>query len=144
MLSLGVKYQKITFQQECIPVGCIPAARRPCSGVSFPVGVCQVRGWGAGGLPGRGGRWEVGGGGSAWSRGGGVSARSGGVSAWSGGVSAWSGGCLPGLGRGVSVCSGGVGISQHALRQTPSPPPWTEFLTHACENITLAQLRCGR
>ena len=23
-------------------------------------------------------------------------------------------------------------------------PPWTEFLTHASENITLPQLRCGR
>ena len=23
-------------------------------------------------------------------------------------------------------------------------PLWTEFLTHACENITLSQLRCGR
>ena len=56
-----------------------------------------------------------------------------GGSAWSRGVSAWSGGrCLPGPGG----C-----ISQHALRQTP--PVWTEFLTHACENITLAQLRCG-
>ena len=22
--------------------------------------------------------------------------------------------------------------------------PWTEFLTHACENITFPQLRCGR
>ena len=25
-----------------------------------------------------------------------------------------------------------------------SPPPWTEFLTHTCDNITLQQLRCGR
>ena len=55
---------------------------------------------------------------------------------------------LPG---GGGCCSGGVSapgvcvcVSQHALRQTPSPPPWTEFLTHACENITLAQLPCGR
>ena len=32
-------------------------------------------------------------------------------------------------------------------RHPPGPdphPPWTEFLTHASENITLAQLRCGR
>ena len=37
--------------------------------------------------------------------------------------------------------------------QTPQPPPWVwawrpplwkEFLTHASENITLPQLRCGR
>ena len=57
---------------------------------------------------------------------------------WSGGVSA-PGGCLV---WGGGFCSGGV--SQHALRQTPSLFLWTEFLTHACENITLAQLRCGR
>ena len=77
---------------------------------------------------------------------------------------AWSGGCLlqggmvsapggglPGLGGGVCLVPGRYlpgpgGVSQHALRQTPSPSPpvWTEFLTHACENITLAQLRCGR
>ena len=25
-----------------------------------------------------------------------------------------------------------------------TPPPWTEFVTHASENITLPQLRCGR
>ena len=24
------------------------------------------------------------------------------------------------------------------------PPPWTEFVTHASENIILPQLRCGR
>ena len=42
-----------------------------------------------------------------------------------------------GLGRGVCV-------SQHAMGQTPPPPHWTEFLTRASENITLAQLRCGR
>ena len=43
------------------------------------------------------------------------------------------GGCLP---------KGGClprGISQHALGQTPPPPPalWTKFLTHASENITV-------
>ena len=48
---------------------------------------------------------------------------------------AWSGG-------GGGVCSRG-GASQHALRQTPLPlPPCGQ--THACKNITLAQLRCGR
>ena len=74
----------------------------------------------------------------------------GGVSAWSGGgvvclpgpggggclVSAWSGGGLPGLGGGyIPAC---------AEADTLPPPLWTEFLTHACENIILAQLRCGR
>ena len=33
------------------------------------------------------------------------------------------------------------GVSQHAMGQTPL---WTEFLTHATENITLPQLRCER
>ena len=32
-------------------------------------------------------------------------------------------------GRVGGVCLGGVHL-------TP-PPPWTEFLTHACENITI-------
>ena len=90
-------------EQECIPVGCVRAARWPYAAVCFR-------------------------GGGAWSRGGG-----------------W---CVPGPGGGVclvpgggGVCSGGVclvpggvclvperggawsgGVSQHALRQTPSPP----------------------
>ena len=47
---------------------------------------------------------------------------------------------LPGgvPGRGVSAPGGGW-VSQHALRQIPLPPGHT----HACKNITLAQLRCG-
>ena len=69
-------------------------------------------------------------GGGAWSRGvpspGGAWFGEGGAWSWGGG--AWSGACLV---RGV--------VSQHALRQTPPPPPWTEFLTHASENITLPQ-----
>ena len=44
------------------------------------------------------------------------------------------GGCL--LSEGGYLLRGVV--SQHALRQTP-PPPWTEFLTHATENITFPQ-----
>ena len=44
-------------------------------------------------------------------------------------------------GRGVCACPGGGCAprrgSQHALRQTPLL--WTEFLTHASENITLPQ-----
>ena len=74
-----------------------------------------------------GGVCQVPGGGSAWPRGGG------GVSAWSRGVvcqvlggSAWSqGGCL---------IQGGM-TSQHALRQTSSPP---RGQTDTCKNITLA------
>ena len=63
------------------------------------------------------------------------------------GVSAQGGvylrGCLPG-----GVCPGSVCVSQHALSRGVSAPvhagihssPWTEFLTHACENITFSQL----
>ena len=36
----------------------------------------------------------------------------------------------------------------HPLPATHAPCPcpslWTEFLTHACKNVTLPQLRCGR
>ena len=35
---------KMTKEQECIPVGCVPAARRPYAGVCFPEGVCLL--WG--------------------------------------------------------------------------------------------------
>ena len=90
--------------------------------------------WGGGSAPG--------GVGLVW-----VGVCSGGV--WSGGVCSqgvcsWGGSALGGLLWG-GVCSGGSapggGISQHALRQTPLPPCGQ---TDACENITLAQLRCGR
>ena len=122
-------YLKTHLQQECIPVGCVPAARRPYAGVSFPggsawsrvglpgLGVCLVLG---GGLPGLGG--------SAWSRGGVCLVRGGlpgpgerglpgpgegglpgpGGSAWSGGVSAWSGRVCLVRGRGVCLVQGGV------------------------------------
>ena len=95
-------------EQECIPVGCVPAARRPYAGVSLPVGggggVCSQ-----GVVPGPGGS-QVRGvsaprGGGAWSRGG--VPGPGGLLPGRGG--AWSGGgCLL---RGV--------VSQHALRQNP-------------------------
>ena len=55
-----------------------------------------------------------------------------GMAGGSGAGGAWSRGiCLP----------GGGWVSQHALRQTPLPPCGQ---THACKNITLAQLRYGR
>ena len=41
----------------------------------------------------------------------------------------------------VGVCpDGGQCLSQCMLGYTP-PPPWTEFLTHTCENIAFLQLR---
>ena len=106
-----LKYKRFS-KQECIPVGCVPAARRPYAGVCFPGEVCSV-----GCLV--GGRVSAPGG----------SAPRRGVCLLQGGV--WSrGGCLLGgvsAPRGGSVCSRGVsapggGVSQHALRQTPSPP----------------------
>ena len=109
------------LKQECIPVGCVPATRRPYAGVCFP-GEVPGRGgsaWsGGGGLPGPGGCLP-GPGGSTWS--GGCLPGPGGVCLVQG-LSAWSGGCL--LSPGVSAWSWG-GVSQHALRQTPSPlsPP---------------------
>ena len=73
----------------------------------------------------------LGGGVCFWSGGWGVVSAfgPGGVCLWSWGVCLWSWGSDSG--------PGGVVVSQHAPRQTP--PPWTEFLTHATENITLPQ-----
>ena len=100
----------------------------------------------------------------------GVSARGGCVCSWgeclllgrsAPGVSAPGGVCFEGVSApGGNVCSRGVclggclllgwclllllgGVSQHVLRQTP-PAPSPRGQTHACENITLAQLHCGR
>ena len=88
-------------------------------GVSAPRGVCLV--WG---VPGPGGLLREGLLQRGWVPGLG--------DAWSGG--AWSRGSAPGgsAPEGVGAWSGGCLVL------------WTEFLTHACENITLAQLRCGR
>ena len=44
------------------------------------------------------------------------------------------------VGGSASVRGGGEVVSDHVMGQTP---PWTEFLKHASENITLPQLRCG-
>ena len=49
--------------------------------------------------------------------------------------------CSSGPGRGGGVCpEGGVCPGGSALGGV-HPPPWTEFVTHACENITFLQLR---
>ena len=132
---------------ECILVGCVPAARsRPYAGVCFPGGgVCSQGGSAPGGV------CSHGGGLLPWGWGGVVSAL--GVSApggiWSRGMSTLGGWCLlrDGLLRGV--CSGGVSglggsapggvVSQHALRQTATPP--VNRMANRCKNITLATLR---
>ena len=62
-------------EQECIPVGCVPAARRPYARVCFPGG-----GPGPGGVPGPGG--------SAPGRGWGVGGLVRGVCSWGGGIPA--------------------------------------------------------
>ena len=63
-----------------------------------------------------------------------------------GGVCVWSGGGLL-LGRGVPDPGGGGGACLvrggiPACTEADTPPPCGQ--THACKNITLAQLRCGR
>ena len=59
-----------------------------------------------------------------------------------GGVCSQGGGGV--CSQGVSAPGGGRCIPACTEADTLPPPPWTEFLTHACENITLAQLHCGR
>ena len=115
MFSFTQKCKVFSFtQQECIPVGCVPAARRPYAGVCFPGGgVCLVQG---GCLPGLG---------------------EGGVCLVQGGLPGPGGwGCLPGLGglpgwggvclvRG-SAWSGGVclvrGVGIPACIEAEPPP----------------------
>ena len=125
------QWRKRNFRntQECIPVGCVPAARRPYAAVCFRGGGGESGSawsggvsawWSGGGLPGPGG-W------SAWS-GGGVCLVSG------GGLPGGPRGCLPGLGGGLPDSRGRGGlVSQHALRQTPP-----RGQTDTCKNITLA------
>ena len=114
-------------RQECIPVGWVPAARWPYAGVCLLGGMSALGGCL---LPGG----VCSGGASAL---GGVSANRG-VSAL-GGVCSWGvclllGGCLL-----WGVSAQGVYPCMHWGRN-PSPRGQTD----ACENITLAQLRCGR
>ena len=60
-------------------------------------------------------------------------------------VISWGGvGCLFPGGSGLGGAPGGSGpgggcFIQHILRADPPTPLWTEFLTHASENITLPQ-----
>ena len=103
------------------------------------------------GVPGWGGVFALGGtwSGGAWSGGGWVSGL-GGVCSWGasvpGGVwsrGVWSGGSALGgclVQGGVCLSRAGVGIP--ACTEADTPPPRGQ--THACKNITLAQLRCGR
>ena len=49
------RWFKYKTKQECIPVGCVPAARRPYAGGCFPGGVSGPGGSGPGGVSGPGG-----------------------------------------------------------------------------------------
>ena len=95
-------------KQECISVGCVPAARRPYSGVCFPGGY----------LPGLGGRGVVGGCGAlpVW----------GGVCLVQGGLPG-PGGVLPGLGgspcQGVCLSRGGGVLPVKGGFFLPGDPP---------------------
>ena len=101
--------------QECIPVGCAPAARRPYSEVCCSGGGgCLVRGGVVGSAPG----------GGVWS-GGGVSAPGGGSALGRGCLlrgGLLPGGCLPGTPPGPDQV----------------PPP-VNRMTDACKLITLPQ-----
>ena len=115
----------VSHKQECIPVGCVPAARRPYSRVCFPggggegVGFCLV--WGKSFLPVPGGFLPV----PGW--GGWVLTAQGGRSLVWGVGSHCPGGALPA--RGVLPGPGGLSL--------PGDPP-VNRITHTCKNITLA------
>ena len=67
----------------------------------------------------------------------------GGVYSGGGGVCSWGGCLLPGglsAPGGWCLLPGGCGIP--ACTEADTPP--VNRITHACENITLPQLRCGR
>ena len=102
------------LQQECIPVGCVPAARRPYAGVCFPAG-----GW------------------CVWSRG--SVSGPGGCLVWGVVCQVRGGGGVPG--RGVCLV-GGVVVCQvrrvclSALWDTTTPP--VNRMINRCKNITLA------
>ena len=111
-------------KQECIPVGCVPAARRPYSGVYFPEGGSA---WSGGVLPGPGG--------SAWS-GGGLPGLGGFSLVRGGGVLPGpGGGDLPGPGEGSSW-SGGSPCPEGGSPCLETPP--VDRITDTCKNITLA------
>ena len=95
-----------------------------------------VPAWSRGGVyppdPGAGGcTWS----GGVWSRGVYLPGPRGGVPAWSWGGCTWSEGVVPGgylIRGGTCLVWGGVYLVRYS-------PPWTEFLTHASENITLPE-----
>ena len=113
--------------QECIPVGCVPAAHWPYAAVFFlGGGVCLVQGGspcqvlGGFSLPGLGGSpWQVPGGFSLPGRGG-----------------------LPARSRGGSPCQvqGGYGIP--ACTEADTPPPVDRHTP--VKTLPWPQLRCGR
>ena len=109
-------------KQECIPVGCVPADRRPYAGVCFPGGGGSAPG---GGLL-RGGSGP-----------GGCLLR-GGVVLHAGGVSALGGCLLPG-----GVWSGGFSMAGGSGKENPpgweNPSPPVNRMTDRCKNITLAK-----
>ena len=105
---------KIIYEQECIPVGCVPPAHWLYSLVLCSPGLGMTRSdWGWPGLT-----------------------RAGGDQVWLG-----DGGYLPPTRPGtyppppIRPC----GLSHDAFDITPPPHPhWTKWVTHTCENITFA------
>ena len=133
--SILIAYKWKDLEQECIPVGSVPAERWPYSGACCSGGIWSWGGWVVS-APGGGGVWSRGDGGVC-SQGdlvpGGCLVR---------GVSAPPGGCLlPGgvCSRGVSAPGGWSSTPPLGPGRYPCPPPWTEWMTDRCKNITLAK-----
>ena len=104
---------------ECIPVGCVPADRRPYAGVCFPGGfTIQLRG-----SPSSRGGFSIQLGGSPSNGRGWVLHPAGG-----GSPSSWGGG--------FSIQPGGFSIQPGV--SLPDPPP-VNRMTDRCKNITLAK-----
>ena len=122
MVNLGIEghldKEPEKRKQVCIPVGCVPAAHRPYSGVCLPRGgVCLVRGRD---LP-----W----GGSAWSEGG--------ILPGPGGFSlVWRGVCL--VRGGFSLVRGGSACPGARVLPSWRPHRPVNRITDTCKNITLA------
>ena len=112
LLTIKSSHSLFTYiQQECIPVGCVPAARRPYTGVCIPArGVLPAWPRGVFSLSGPGGQFSLPG---------------------PGGFS------LPGQGGFSLPGPGGFSLPGQGVLPAWRHPP-VNRITHTCKNITLA------
>ena len=120
-LHLLSRSMKTFHKQECIPVGCVPADRRPYAGVCFPGGFSIPGGSAPGGCL----VWGV------------CLVRGGCACSWGGGV--WSGGVLHARGVVGVVASGPGGSGKENPPGWENPFPPVNRMTDRCKNITLAK-----